>query len=521
MRDLIFLRNNTKAVLRQLYPTGRAWQGEGDSELVRKVKSGSLANYLYELEDFVANILPDNDLFTERDAINWERRLELDYDPDTLNLDERKAEIIRKLSFPGGYKNTLTLQFLEYQLRASSFDVRVYRNDALSQPADTELIANSIDKEEGFTINNFYHTFIIAGETVNTQAVIESRRRNEFIRKVLRYKPMNMVCFLNSSISKQDGTFKLKYSDYICQLIEETAPYATNVTVSGIKEVGKTLEGSYTYNDDEGDPESGTTFKWYRSDDDTGTNKTEIAGATSQSYTLTSDDANKYIQFAVIPANVKATGSEELSGYYGSITPQNIPVITSFADWNSNTLYWSMNDDSEDFGTWTVEYSLNNSNWKPTTSGGSPRVNVLPEGTYNQDVYFRVKRISEPVTEYSEIFTSYVEEIIQLYDSLLSQVVDFSETMPPSGICDVYNKYTSRVYIDTPEPVVGSKIYFENDGNFYVATKSNINEQNPADLSHIDNGIGWVRFVNIDDTIWQVDPSTGGLLIDSSWTCPI
>jgi hypothetical protein len=442
MRDIVFLRNNTKALLKQLYPTGRAWQGEGDSDLVTEVKSRAVADYIYQLETFISTILPDNNLFNEQDAINWERRLNLDYDPDSLTLDERKAEITRKLSFPGGFKYTLTLEFLEKQLRASSFDVRVYRNADLAQPSGTELIANSIDKEDGFTISNFYHTFIIAGDTIDTQAVIESRRRNEFIRKVLRYKPMNMICFLQSSISKQDGTFKLKYTDYLCELIQETAPYATNVTVSGITEVDKTLTGAYTYNDDEGDSELGTTFKWYRSDDATGTNRILISGATGQTYTLTAADANKYIQFAVIPTNIKATGSEVATNYYGPIDAEVVPVITHFAGGNDNILIWTMADGTENSGTWSVEYSLDNVNWNAVAGGGSPRSGVLPVGEYNKTVYFRVKRISSPVTEYSDVYSINVVQIYNLYLLSPALIVDAGFAVPPSEICTTGNQYT-------------------------------------------------------------------------------
>lgn len=523
MRNIVFLRNNTKALLRQLYPTGRAWQGEGDSELAFKVKSDAVADYLYKLETFVSSILPDNDLFDEQDAINWERRLGLDYDPDSLTLEERKSEITRKLSFPGGYKYTLTLEFLEYQLRASSFDVRVYRNTGLTQPAGTELIANSVDKEDGFTINNYYHTFIVAGDTIDTQAVIESRRRNEFIRKILRYKPMNMVCFLNSSVSKQDGSFKLKYSDYLCELIQETAPYATDVTISGIKEVGKTLTGSYTYNDDEGDPESGTTFKWYRSDDDTGTNRTEIAGATSQTYTLTSDDANKYIQFAVIPVNVKATGAEVASLYYGPIDAEVVPVITKYTDQNTNELVWTMSDGTEGSGTWQLEYSLDNVNWNASTGGGSPRSNALPVGEYNQVVYFRVKRVSTPVTDYSDVYSQYVTKVIDVTSYSPAQVVDASETTPPSGICTTGNQYTfGNMYGTTTVPGVGTQLYFKDlSGDFHKATEVLINQYPDSFNGDITNGIGWCRFSGFSDDIWEINPETGTISALSSFTCPI
>jgi len=412
MRDIIFIRENVRRLIQQLYPTGRAWQGKDDSLRERDVKADSISDYIYELETFIATILPDNDMFNNNDATNWERRIGLDYDPETLTLDERKAEIIRKLSFPGGFKHTLTLDFLEYQLRASSFDIHVYPNLGLTQPAYTELVANSVDKEDWFTINNFHHSFIIAGETINTQAIIESRRRNEFIRKILRYKPMNMVCILNSTVSKQDGTFQLKYSDYICELIQETAPYATFVNFTGINEVGRTLTGAYTYNDDEGDPESGTIMQWYRADDAAGTNAQPIAGANAITYIAVWADGDKYIAFAVRPANAKSLGILMFSNY-SQVQAGIVPIITGYIGADINKLTWTMSDGSQSQGTWAVEYSDSPSGpWNRSTSTGSPRTPVLPIDLYKRIIYFRVERVSSPTTGYSDIFSQYVHGVI-------------------------------------------------------------------------------------------------------------
>ena len=71
--------------------------------------------------------------------------------------------------------------------------------------------------------------------------------------------------------------------------------------------VNWTLTGVYTYNDAENDPQSGSTFKWYRYDNASGANEQVISGATSVTYTITSADIDKYIKFEVTPA--AATGN--------------------------------------------------------------------------------------------------------------------------------------------------------------------------------------------------------------------
>jgi hypothetical protein len=525
MRDLVFLRGKAKQQLQQLYPKGRAFQSPdgSDGDIIIDVKSGANANFLYEVENFVASILPDSELFNITDARNWERRLGLDYDPETLTLEERKAEILRKLSYPGGFRNTLTLEFLEYQLRKSLFDVRVYRNPGLTQPADTELIANSVEKEEGFTISNFYHTFIIAGSTPTTEAVIESRRRNEFIRKVLRYKPMNMICFLNSTISKADGTFKLKFGEYVCELIEETPPYATNVNVSGIYEVGRTLTGSYTYNDNEGDAESGTTFRWYRADDQSGLNAVVIAGATATTYTLVSADGGKHIAFAVTPKNIKATGSEYLSDYTPIIDLAIKPVITFYADKLTNRLTWTMADNTQNSGTWEVEFrQLGETIPLIQTGTGSPRNNMLPVGAYNNNVIFRVRRISIPTTDWSEPFNAYVEHV-GLYEIAKANVLIGST--PQSGFCVFDNQYTTEDLLSPDAvPVTGTQLYFRAASDlYYKASLFNIENSPTTVPAPISNGIQWIRFAgDATGRIWDVNPNTGIITgVSTNYSCPI
>lgn len=82
-----------------------------------------------------------------------------------------------------------------------------------------------------------------------------------------------------------------------------TAPVASNVSISGTANVGETLTGNYTYSDANGDVEGTSTFKWYRSDDALGKNKTEIEGATGKTYALKDADAGKYISFEVTPVD--------------------------------------------------------------------------------------------------------------------------------------------------------------------------------------------------------------------------
>ncbi len=51
--------------------------------------------------------------------------------------------------------------------------------------------------------------------------------------------------------------------------VDDISPYATGVSVDGDAIAGQTLTGVYTYNSESGNPESGTTFRWLKSNDST------------------------------------------------------------------------------------------------------------------------------------------------------------------------------------------------------------------------------------------------------------
>lgn len=88
-------------------------------------------------------------------------------------------------------------------------------------------------------------------------------------------------------------------------LATETAPVASNTAISGVNEVGEVLTASYDFSDAGGDLEGNSDYKWYRVDDNTGTNAAEAASG-SLDYTIQEADAGKYLMFVVTPAS--ATG---------------------------------------------------------------------------------------------------------------------------------------------------------------------------------------------------------------------
>ncbi|MFC4102588.1 cadherin-like beta sandwich domain-containing protein [Paenibacillus xanthanilyticus] len=114
-------------------------------------------------------------------------------------------------------------------------------------------------------------------------------------------------------------------------IVEDRAPVASNVTLTGDAAVGSALTASYTYSDFEGAPESGySTYNWYRADDSAGTNKQLIYTLNrSLTYVVTNQDKGKYIGFEVTPDTLVGTrrGQPAASNYVGPV-----PLYSNNAD---------------------------------------------------------------------------------------------------------------------------------------------------------------------------------------------
>lgn len=113
--------------------------------------------------------------------------------------------------------------------------------------------------------------------------------------------------------------------------VANTAPVASNVTLSGTAQVGSTLTGAYTYADAEGDPQGVSTFRWMADTQASGAGKTALSGATAQTYALGADVQGKYLFFCVTPVATSGvtTGLEVCSAASAAVeaAPVAPPLI--------------------------------------------------------------------------------------------------------------------------------------------------------------------------------------------------
>lgn len=217
-------------LVRQLYPTGRAWylpEG-GIFEGLHKALAISEAQAFEDAASIMDSLLPDTDRFTANDASDWERRLGLISNSATM-LPARDAAIIQKLQAPGRNPAKGHYLYIEQQLQLAGFSVFVYENldpiygggfnyfnPAVVNPAilsqsqhgdhqhgDIQSnylnnvvishINNSDDISTGFYMED---TFFIGGFPFGTYASVPATREAEFRQLILRLKQVQNVAIL-------------------------------------------------------------------------------------------------------------------------------------------------------------------------------------------------------------------------------------------------------------------------------------------------------------------------------------
>ncbi len=95
-------------------------------------------------------------------------------------------------------------------------------------------------------------------------------------------------------------------------------PVASLVSITGTGAIGDVHTGNYTFSDPEdGIVEGESTYKWYTANDEFGTGKAPISGATAKTYTPGDTQAGKYIQFEVTPVDLDdLEGDPALSSWF-------------------------------------------------------------------------------------------------------------------------------------------------------------------------------------------------------------
>ena len=94
--------------------------------------------------------------------------------------------------------------------------------------------------------------------------------------------------------------------------IDEGMPQITTPTFTGTCQVGQTQTSvvpSTIFTHEEGNAESGSTYQWYISEDNTKTGRVAVSGATSSTWAIPAGQGSKYAILGVIPKAAIGTGT--------------------------------------------------------------------------------------------------------------------------------------------------------------------------------------------------------------------
>jgi hypothetical protein len=157
-------------------------------------------------------------------------------------------------------------------------------------------------------------------------------RMNENQRDAISNPATGLIIYLIEVNYQCLQVYNGSYWENIYCPTNNTIPSATNVSISGILNVGENITGTYLYQDNESDAEDVSIFQWYRADDASGTNEMAIPGATNENYTVSTNDNAKYLSFGVIPvaATGALTGLQVRSNFFGPVGT----VMTTTARFN-------------------------------------------------------------------------------------------------------------------------------------------------------------------------------------------
>ncbi|APD07987.1 hypothetical protein UJ101_02488 [Flavobacteriaceae bacterium UJ101] len=190
------------------------------------------------------------------------------------------------------------------------------------------------------------------------------------------------------------------------------------------------------------------------------------------------------------------------------------------------TVVWSIADGSPNnsTSTWQLEYSVNGGAWRVNHGGGSPRT-ISIESLETGKVRFRVKRVSTPVTGYSNVYEIDYTTPKAFLNCSIVDLLDsdpYGDVAPESGtVCVTGGVYTGNVYVEQQyENAIaeGVQLYIDQT---HELTATNVRLYGNENMKkRVPNGAKLVRFYNAQaDTVWDVDASTGKIKGAASRQC--
>ncbi|CAM3569910.1 MULTISPECIES: S-layer homology domain-containing protein [Saccharibacillus] len=243
-----------------------------------------------------------------RSVLKWYRLESDDTRTEVKNVTESPDKTYRATSADVGKRILFEVTPIDYMSRtgkaeASATDVIQEFNNA---PYATNIIASGL-QEVGQTLTVQYTFNDMDGDAESDPTIQWYRINGESVIQVIPGATARSYT-LTADDANQKVMFELTVQDargkknvpipsfaYPISPINH-APESRDVTLDGNRLVGSTLQANYVFYDEDGDGESGTVIKWYRTKP--GEDKQEIVGVTGKSYLLTSADRGASITFS-------------------------------------------------------------------------------------------------------------------------------------------------------------------------------------------------------------------------------
>lgn len=256
------------------------------------------------------------------------------------------------------------------------------------------------DNENNAEALSLYYWFVADDNTGFNTSLIGNSQTNEYI-----ISPQYLGKYIRFSvlpIAKTGSLYGILANSAWYGPIINAAPVVSNITIAGNLFNGQTLTAHYQYSDLENDLEGNCIFQWFRSDNNIGTGLTDIPGAVSSAYTLTSSDIGKFISVQVIPVAITGTkiGLVNSSAFYGTVlnaapSATNVSINGSFIDGNmltGNYLYVDLENDIEQNTTFQWYRSNDDKgSGKSVIAGATNLVYTLQTVDINKYIQFDVQ----------------------------------------------------------------------------------------------------------------------------------
>ncbi|WP_421918719.1 hypothetical protein [Marinifilum sp.] len=313
-------------------------------------------------------------------------------------------------------------------------------------------------------------------------------------------------------------------STYQGPVADNEAPRALNVKFTGTLAITQTLTGTYDYADTESDAESGTTFAWYRADNNAGLNAAAISGATEENYTLTAADIGKHIAFAVVPKASSGTGlgNEVRSTYQGPVADNNTPTVSNVnftgALAITQTLtgtydYADMENDAENGTTFAWHRADNSSGDNAAVIGATTKDYTLTAEDVGKYISFSVTPgANSGSTPGNEAFSAYQGPILD------NQPPVISDLSIPSGLYQTATINATYTYSDKEDDPQGTHIYDWELANDNSGTGAiSVSTSSTYTLQAADNG----KYLRLTIEPKATAGSPTGSKVQTIWVGPI